>query len=109
MVYAPVSPHARDAPLPLALGKVVSKDSAMFTLLLGVGLLGLVASFHGISLAAGRATMEFGRSGFAPRVLGRRGQRGDEQLRCRNAGRQHRRLVGQRRGYRRRRRRRQQR
>ena len=32
----------------------------MYTLLLGVGLLGLIASFHGIILVAGRATMEFG-------------------------------------------------
>jgi ethanolamine permease len=35
-----------------------------------VGLLGLVASFHGILLAAGRATFELGRAGFAPRWLG---------------------------------------
>jgi ethanolamine permease len=71
IVYAPGSTETSDAPLPLALARVVSKDSAMYTLLLGVGLLGLIASFHGIILAAGRATMEFGRSGYAPRVLGR--------------------------------------
>ena len=71
IVYAPGSTEPSDAPLPLALARVVSKDSAMYTLLLGVGLLGLIASFHGIILAAGRATMEFGRSGYAPRVLGR--------------------------------------
>jgi ethanolamine permease len=71
IVYAPGSDVPSDAPLPLALAKVVSRDSVLYTLLLGVGLLGLVASFHGIILAAGRATMEFGRSRFAPAVLGR--------------------------------------
>jgi ethanolamine permease len=71
IVYAPGSTETSDAPLPLALAQVVSKESAMYTLLLGVGLLGLIASFHGIILAAGRATMEFGRSGFAPAALGR--------------------------------------
>jgi ethanolamine permease len=71
IVYAPGSTETSDAPLPLALAQVVSKQSAMYTLLLGIGLLGLIASFHGIILAAGRATLEVGRSGFAPRVLGR--------------------------------------
>jgi ethanolamine permease len=59
-----------DAPLPLALGQVVGKEHFLYTLLLGVGLLGLIASFHGIILAAGRATMEMGRSGFLPKPLG---------------------------------------
>jgi ethanolamine permease len=71
VVYAPGSSEPSDAPLPLALGRVVARGSALYSLLLGVGLLGLVASFHGIILAAGRATMEFGRSGYAPRMLGR--------------------------------------
>jgi ethanolamine permease len=71
IVYPPGSTEMSDAPLPLALAHVVSTESPLYTMLLGIGLLGLVASFHGIILAAGRATMEFGRSGFAPRVLGR--------------------------------------
>jgi ethanolamine permease len=71
IVYAPGSTEPSDAPLPLALAHVVSRDHWLYTLLLGVGLLGLVASFHGIILAAGRATMEFGRSGYAPALLGR--------------------------------------
>ena len=62
---------ASDAPLPLALGHVVGRDSLWYSLLLGVGLLGLIASFHGIILAGARATFEFGRSGFAPRALAR--------------------------------------
>ncbi|MCC7382591.1 MAG: ethanolamine permease [Deltaproteobacteria bacterium] len=70
IVYPAGSSEASDAPLPLALAHVVTKSSPWYTLLLGVGLLGLVASFHGIILAAGRATLELGRSGFAPRLLG---------------------------------------
>ena len=71
IVFAEGSTTPSDAPLPLAMAKVVSPQSWLYTLLLGVGLLGLVASFHGIILAAGRATMEFGRSRYAPAFLGR--------------------------------------
>jgi ethanolamine permease len=70
VVYAPGSTVESDAPLPLALAQVVAQDSTLYTLLLGVGLLGLVASFNGIILAAARATMELGRSGYMPRYLG---------------------------------------
>jgi ethanolamine permease len=34
-------------------------------------LFGLIASFHGLILAAGRSTFEFGRVGYAPRFVGR--------------------------------------
>ncbi len=71
IVYPTPGAEASDAPLPLALALVVGSDSAWYTLLLGVGLLGLIASFHGIILAAGRATFEFGRSGFVPAALAR--------------------------------------
>lgn len=60
-----------DSPLPMAMGMAVSTDSLMYQLLIGVGLFGLVASFHGLILAGGRATMEFGKIDFAPRFLGR--------------------------------------
>ena len=70
IVYETPGSEPSDAPLPLALAKVVGKEHFLYTLLLGVGLLGLIASFHGIILAAGRATMELGRSGFLPRKLG---------------------------------------
>jgi ethanolamine permease len=60
-----------DSPLPLALGHVVSTNNVLYHLLITVGLFGLVASFHGIILAAGRATLEFGRVQFAPPVLGK--------------------------------------
>jgi len=71
IVYPQPGAEASDAPLPLALALVVGPNSFWYTLLLGIGLLGLVASFHGIILIAGRATFEFGRSGFAPAVLAR--------------------------------------
>ena len=59
-----------DSPLPLALGKITGNEGWMYHLLITIGLMGLVASFHGIILAAGRATFEFGRVGFIPKVLG---------------------------------------
>jgi ethanolamine permease len=71
VVYAPGTTVASDAPLPLALAHVVDKGSALYTLLLGVGLLGLIASFHGIILAASRATMALAQAGYGPAILGR--------------------------------------
>ena len=70
IVFEPGSITPSDSPLPLALAHIVGKDSAMMHLLIGIGIFGLVASFHGIILAAGRATFEFGRIGFAPKMLG---------------------------------------
>jgi ethanolamine permease len=60
-----------DSPLPLALAQIVGNNHFLFHLLITVGLFGLVASFHGIILAAGRATFEFGRVRFAPAYLGK--------------------------------------
>jgi ethanolamine permease len=60
-----------DSPLPLALGKIVGEDAGLYHLLIAIGLFGLVASFHGLMLAAGRSTFEFGRVGFAPAILGK--------------------------------------
>jgi ethanolamine permease len=71
IVYETPGAEPSDAPLPLALAQVIGKEHILYTMLLGVGLLGLIASFHGIILAAGRATMEMGRSAFLPRALGR--------------------------------------
>lgn len=71
IVYPVNGTEPSDAPLPLALAQVVATTSPLYTMLLGIGLLGLIASFHGIILAAGRATMEMGRSGFLPSALGR--------------------------------------
>jgi len=71
VVFKPGTTETSDAPLPLALAHVVTPGSAMYTMLLGVGLLGLIASFHGIILAAGRATMALGEAKLAPSFLGK--------------------------------------
>lgn len=60
---------ASDSPLPLALGHAFAQDHLFYRLLVGVGLFGLIASFHGLLLASGRATFEFARIGNAPRFL----------------------------------------
>ncbi|MEN9883997.1 MAG: ethanolamine permease [Bacteroidota bacterium] len=60
-----------DSPLPLALGRVMGENNAFYHLLITVGLFGLVASFHGLILAAGRASFEFGKDGCAPAFIGR--------------------------------------
>ncbi|MBV6494196.1 MAG: hypothetical protein LDLANPLL_02222 [Turneriella sp.] len=51
-----------DSPLPLALGYITGATHPMYHLLVSIGLLGLIASFHGILLVAGRTTMELGRA-----------------------------------------------
>ena len=60
-----------DSPLPLALGKIVGGNNVLYHLLITIGLFGLIASFHGIILAAGRASFEFGRVKMAPAFLGK--------------------------------------
>ena len=60
-----------DSPLPLALGHVVGNGNFLYHLLITIGLFGLVASFHGIILAAGRSVFEFGRVKFAPAFIGK--------------------------------------
>lgn len=75
VVYKSGSTVALDTPLPLALAHVVGEGSMMMHLLVGIGIFGLVASFHGIILAAGRATFEFGRVGYAPRFMGKTHQK----------------------------------
>ena len=71
IVYPTPGAAASDSPLPLAMGRVVGNSGALYHLLVTVGLFGLVASFHGILLAASRATFQLGRTGYAPRFLGR--------------------------------------
>ncbi len=71
VVYPEPGAAASDSPLPLALRQVVGESHILFHLLITIGLVGLLASFHGIILAAGRATFEFGRVGFAPKGLGK--------------------------------------
>ncbi|MEM6318533.1 MAG: ethanolamine permease [Bacteroidota bacterium] len=64
------SGNASDSPLPLALSRAYGENHILFKLVTSIGLFGLVASFHGIILSAGRSTFEFGRVGFAPKFLG---------------------------------------
>lgn len=71
VVYPAAGAAPSDSPLPLALSKIVGKDNFMYHLLLTIGLFGLIASFHGIILAAGRVTFEFGRVGYFPSLVGK--------------------------------------
>ncbi|MEI6947505.1 ethanolamine permease [Paraflavisolibacter sp. H34] len=70
VVYGPGG-ELSDSPLPLALRQVTGGGSWLYHLLITVGLFGLVASFHGIILAAGRSSLEFGRMKLAPEILGK--------------------------------------
>jgi len=71
VVYPSPGAGASDSPLPLALSKITGAGGWLYHLLITIGLMGLVASFHGIILAASRATLEFGRVGYMPRMLGK--------------------------------------
>lgn len=71
VVYPAPGAEPSDSPLPLALAKITGENAWLYHLLISIGLLGLVASFHGIILAAGRATFEFGRVGYIPKRFGK--------------------------------------
>lgn len=60
-----------DSPLPLALAHVTGNNHLLYHLLITLGLFGLVASFHGLILAAGRSSYEFGKVRFAPVFIGK--------------------------------------
>ncbi|SMD04781.1 ethanolamine permease [Pedobacter nyackensis] len=66
-----ISGETSDSPLPLALAKITGSSHVMYHLLITVGLFGLVASFHGLILAAGRSTYEMGRTRNIPAFLGK--------------------------------------
>ncbi|MDW3647030.1 MAG: ethanolamine permease [Bacteroidia bacterium] len=71
VVYEAGSTTTSDAPLPLAIAQVIGENHWIYKSIIIIGLFGLVASFHGIILAAGRASFEFGRVGYAPPALGK--------------------------------------
>ncbi len=71
IVYPHPGAEPSDSPLPLALSVITGDNAFLYHLLITVGLLGLVASFHGIILAAGRATFEFGRVHYIPSLFGK--------------------------------------
>ena len=71
IVFPAPGAEPSDSPLPLALSHITGSEGWMYHLLVTIGLMGLVASFHGIILAAGRATFEFGRINYIPKIFGR--------------------------------------
>ena len=71
IVFPDVGADPSDSPLPLAMAVAVGQSHVLYKLVAFIGLFGLIASFHGIILAAGRASFEFGRVGYAPGILGK--------------------------------------
>ena len=70
VVYPTPGAAASDSPLPMALSQITGNSGWLYHLLITIGLLGLIASFHGLILAASRATYEFGKTGCIPTVFG---------------------------------------
>jgi ethanolamine permease len=66
-----VGGETSDSPLPLALAKITGDNHLMYHLLITVGLFGLIASFHGLILAAGRSTYEMGKVHNLPSLFGK--------------------------------------
>ncbi|MEO6633698.1 MAG: ethanolamine permease [Mucilaginibacter sp.] len=58
-----------DYPLPEAIGIVLGKTNGLTKLFAGIGLFGLIASFHGTILAYSRQVFAMARSGYLPRFL----------------------------------------
>lgn len=58
-----------DYPLPEAIGMVLGKSSGLTKLFTGIGLFGLIASFHGTVLAYSRQIFAIARSGYLPKFL----------------------------------------
>lgn len=58
-----------DYPLPESIGIVLGKQNGMTQLFAGIGLFGLIASFHGIILGYSRQIFALARSGFLPSFL----------------------------------------
>ncbi len=59
-----------DSPLPLALARLVGETNPLYFAVIVFGLFGLVASFHGLLMAGGRATFEMGRIEHFPKIFG---------------------------------------
>ncbi|HEY8931623.1 MAG TPA: ethanolamine permease [Mucilaginibacter sp.] len=58
-----------DYPLPEAISVVLGKGSSLTRIFAGIGLFGLIASFHGTILASSRQVFAMARSGYLPRTL----------------------------------------
>ena len=64
-----------DYPLPEAISMVLGKSSGWTTLFAGIGLFGLIASFHGLIIGYSRQIFAMARSGFLPSILARLNKR----------------------------------
>ena len=71
VVFPTPGAEASDSPLPMALSQITGNSGWLYHLLITIGLMGLVASFHGLILAASRATYEFGKTGCIPVIFGK--------------------------------------
>jgi len=60
-----------DYPLPESIGIVLGKDNSLTKLFAGIGLFGLIASFHSIIIGYSREIFALARSGFLPGFLSR--------------------------------------
>ncbi|WP_276485446.1 ethanolamine permease [Paraflavitalea pollutisoli] len=62
---------AIDYPLPESIGIVLGKDNSITKLFAGIGLFGLIASFHSIIIGYSRQLFAQARSGYLPKILSR--------------------------------------
>jgi len=58
-----------DYPLPAAISIVLGQGNSLTKIFAGIGLFGLIASFHGIILASSRQVFAMARSGYLPHFL----------------------------------------
>lgn len=58
-----------DYPLPETIGHVLGKNNSITKVFAGIGLFGLIASFHGIIISYSRQIFAMARSGFLPPIL----------------------------------------
>jgi len=70
VVFTPTG-AVSDAPLPLALQQIIPAESTLMKVFVLAGIAGLIASFHGIILAAGRANYEFSKMKCMPAIFGK--------------------------------------
>lgn len=60
---------AIDYPLPESIGIVLGKENSITKIFAGIGLFGLIASFHGIIISYSRQIFALARSGYLPSLL----------------------------------------
>lgn len=58
-----------DYPLPESIGRVLGKDNQLTRIFAGIGLFGLIASFHSIIIGYSRQVFALARAGYLPTVL----------------------------------------